>query len=197
MPRVHNKHEKFGAEPNPISRVPRLSGELHNNGIKPPNRQIKKDQGGVTEVTEQITNCALSRLIGKMSAANQVIPPSPLFYRHLQMDLTESLRVSDHNYDTTLTLSHENKEELTWWDTQRRKWNGQHILAKEPDLVIELDASTLGWGASCQNINTGGPWSAQEKTNHINCLELLAATLALKTFVKNQTGGVSLAQDRQ
>ena len=137
---------------------------------------------------EQITNRALSRLIGKMSAANQVIPPSPLFYRHLQMDLTESLRVSDQNYETTLTLSHESKEELTWWDTQMSKWNGRHILAKEPDLVIESDASTLGWGASCQNINTGGPWSAQEKTNHINCLELLAATLALKTFVKNQTG---------
>ena len=30
----------------------------------------------------------LSRLIGKMNAANQVIPPAPLFYRSLQVDLT-------------------------------------------------------------------------------------------------------------
>ena len=51
VPRVHNKHEKIGAGPNPISRVPRLSGQLLNNGVKPPNRQTKKDQGGVTEVT--------------------------------------------------------------------------------------------------------------------------------------------------
>ena len=106
----------------------------------------------------------------------------------------ESLRVSDRNYKTTLTLSHKSKEELTWWDTQMSKWNGWHILAKEPDLVIESDASTLGWGVSCQNINTGGPWSVQEKTNHINCLELLAATLALITFMKNQTRVTSLAQ---
>ena len=41
---------------------------------------------------------------------------------------------------------------------------------------------------ACQGIDTGGPWSVQEKTYHINCLELLAATLALKTFMKNKTG---------
>ena len=54
---------------------------------------------------EHITNRTLSRLIGKMSATNQVIPPAPLFYRHLQMYLSESLRVSDQNYETSLTLS--------------------------------------------------------------------------------------------
>ena len=36
--------------------------------------------------------------------------------------------------------------------------------------------------------STGGPWSPLEKEWHINCLELLAATLALKTFVKHKTG---------
>ena len=67
------------------------------------------------------------------------------------------------------------------------KWNGKTILAMDPNLIVELDASK-GWGASCQGISTGGPWSAQEKTWHINCLELLAAFVALKTFVKNRTG---------
>ena len=33
-----------------------------------------------------------------------------------------------------------------------------------------------------------GPWSLQEKIRHINCLELIAATLALKTFVKSKSG---------
>ena len=63
------------------------------------------------------------------------------------------------------------------------KWT---ILAREPRMVIESDASKLGWGASYQGISTRGPWSAQEKSQHINCLELLAATLALQTFVKNE-----------
>ena len=59
---------------------------------------------------------------------------------------------------------------------------------KDHDLIIESDASNLGWGASCQDVTTGGPWSTQERTRHINCLEMLAATLALKTFTKKKTG---------
>ena len=40
------------------------------------------------------------------------------------------------------------------------------------------------WG-DCQG---GGPWSAQEKTLHINSQELLVATLALLTFAKDRRG---------
>ena len=131
---------------------------------------------------EQVTGRTLSRLIGKMNAANQVIPPVPLFYRSLQMELSAALREADQDYETTILLSEDSKEELVWWDTEIVKWNGRTILAQEPQMVIESDASKLGWG---QVISTGGPWSAQKKSQHINCLELLAATLALQTFVKN------------
>ena len=187
VPRVHNKHEKIGAGPNPISRVPRLSGQLLNNGVKPPNRQTKKDQGGVTEVTRGGANYKPRPF--KTNRQNECCQSgdSPLS-SVLQTPTNGPDGVLESLGSKLRDYTHESKEELTWWDTQMSKWNGRHILAKEPDLVIESDASTLGWGASCQNINTGGPWSAQEKTNHINCLELLAATLALKTFVKNQTG---------
>ena len=136
----------------------------------------------------QVSARALSRLIGRMSAANQVIPPAPLFYRHLQMDLATALRAGGQNYETTLKLSQESREELTWWDTRMIKWNGKTVLSAEPDLTIESDASTQGWGACCQGSSTGGPWSPQEKAWHINCLELLAATLAVKTFMKNKKG---------
>ena len=131
---------------------------------------------------------ALSRLIGKLNAANQVIPPAPLFYRHLQMDLATALRAADQDYETSLTLSSDSREELMWWDSQMIKWNGKTVLSAEPDLTIESDASSQGWGASCQGTSTGGPWSIQEKSRYINCLELLAATLALKTFVKDKRG---------
>ena len=30
---------------------------------------------------------------------------------------------------------------------------------REPEMVIESDASTKGWGATCQGSDTGGPWS--------------------------------------
>ena len=59
-------------------------------------------------------------------------------------------------------------------------------MLRQLDFRIESDASLIGWGASCQGTQTGGPWSQQEKTLHINGLELLAATLAVKTFLKDQ-----------
>ena len=77
------------------------------------------------------------------------------------------------------------------------KWNGRTVLAMEPDLTIESDASSQGWGASCQGTSTGGPWSPLEKKWHINCLELLAATLALKTFCEEHEGTISIVEDRQ
>ena len=42
-------------------------------------------------------------------------------------------------------------------------------------------------GAVCKGICTGGPWGPQEWTMHINCLELLAAHLAVKCFAKDKT----------
>ena len=75
------------------------------------------------------------------------------------------------------------------------RWNGKTILKRDIDLVIDSDASLIGWGAACQDQRTGGPWSDQEKESHINCLELLAATLALKTFTKGAS--ISTPEDRQ
>uniref|UniRef100_A0A1X7SYM3 Reverse transcriptase domain-containing protein n=1 Tax=Amphimedon queenslandica TaxID=400682 RepID=A0A1X7SYM3_AMPQE len=94
----------------------------------------------------------------------------------------------DQNYETNLNLSPDSSEELIWWDTQMITWNGRAVVSTEPDLTIESDASMLGWGASYQGTSTGGLWSHQEKQWHINCVELLAATLAVKTFLKNKVG---------
>ena len=114
------------------------------------------------------------------------------------MDLTAVLRASGQDYESTTSLSPDSREELAWWDTQMANWNGKSVLSAEPDLIIESDASKLGWGAWCRDISTGGPWSPREASRHINCLELLAAMLAVKMFAKNETRLTILhAQDRQ
>ena len=122
-----------------------------------------------------------------MNATSQVIPPAPLFYHHLQMALSESLNAHSQCYKAQVPLTQECREELIWWDTHMINWNGKSLLKKEVDIVIDSDASLMGWGATSQNQRTGGPWSQAESNMHINCLELLAATLAMKTFLKNKT----------
>ena len=76
------------------------------------------------------------------------------------------------------------KEELQWWYQHLQEWNGKPIAMMDPDMVIETDASLLGWGARCTNIQTGGLWSDEEGMMHINCLELLAGAFAVKAFRK-------------
>ena len=83
---------------------------------------------------EQVSARALSRLIGKMNA---MIPPAPLFYRNLQMDLAAALRGADQDYETILELFPDSREELIWWDTQMIKWNGRMVISMEPNLTIE------------------------------------------------------------
>ena len=56
--------------------------------------------------------------------------------------------------------------------------------------MIESDASRTGWGAVCQGSRMGGPrpWSRAEQRWYINCLEALAAFLAVKCFVRDKRG---------
>ena len=77
-------------------------------------------------------------------------------------------------------------EEILWWKDHLHTWNGRALFQDPVDLVIETDASLKGWGAYCQGVRTGGPWSFEEKRLHINCLELLAGSLAVKTFTKSK-----------
>ena len=136
---------------------------------------------------DQVSGRALARLVGKMSATSPVIPPAPLFYRHLQMALSHTLNQHSQCYEAQVPLTQECREELVWWDAHMINWNGKSLLKKEVDMTIDSDASLVGWGATCQTQRTGGPWSQTESKMHINCLELLAAMLAVKTFLKNKT----------
>ena len=59
---------------------------------------------------------------------------------------------------------------------------------QQASMTIISDASLQGWGATCNGVWTRGPWSPQEQTLHINCPELLEATLAVQTFAKERSG---------
>ena len=112
-------------------------------------------------------------------------PPPPLFFRHLQSCLHAALQPMQ-DYTQPCPLTEEAREELSWWVTHPTCWNGKSILRGNPDLIIETDASQTGWGACCGNLQTGRPWFPKEAAMHINCLELLAATLAIQTFAKRK-----------
>ena len=69
---------------------------------------------------------------------------------------------------------------------QAKLWNGSSPKPSPYFLKIQTDALKLGFRAVCQRIQTGGPWTYKESQFHINYLELLAAFLAIQSFVKRE-----------
>ena len=51
------------------------------------------------------------------------------------------------------------------------------LRPRVPTMTIESDASNMGWGARQGELQTGGRWSQEETSHHINYLELLAAAV--------------------
>ena len=58
----------------------------------------------------------------------------------------------------------------------------------EPALTMATDASKTGWGCTIQNTPTGGHWTPEEASSHINHLEIKAVFLGLQSFEKVVVG---------
>ena len=127
----------------------------------------------------------LSKFLGLRSSSIQAVFPAPLHYQYLQQAKNSVLK-SHKSYEALVHLDSECLREVQWWKDNLIAWNGKALLQQTTDLVIETDASGKGWGAYCQGVATEGRWLPDETSYHINCLELLAGSLAIMSFTKNK-----------
>ena len=136
----------------------------------------------------------LARLLGTMVAAHPAILPAPLYYCQLERRKLQALK-KGLNYQSLVEVTTEMRTELQWWAEEACHHNGRPLKISQWNVCIESDASKMGWGAFSQGKSAGGPWTAEEKEHNINYLELLAAFLALKSFVKTKEVSVLLRLD--
>ena len=106
----------------------------------------------------------------------------PLYFRALERDKTKALKLNKGNFDSNMILSTNAKLDVDWWINNVSTCYGI-ITRTEPDCILTTDACTEGWGAVYENRSTRGLWTAEEKTHHINYLELLGVFLGMKTFL--------------
>jgi hypothetical protein len=132
---------------------------------------------------DRITVRELSKLIGTLNSTIAAILPAPLHYRQLQILRSQALRRTV-SYETTVTVTAACKTEARWWLANLEEMNGRQIRIPAPDVILETDASKTGWGATCRGQNIKGFWTAEERTEHINALELRAVLLAIKGLLK-------------
>ncbi|KAH9631118.1 hypothetical protein HF086_008620 [Spodoptera exigua] len=90
---------------------------------------------------------------------------------------------SDDNYDRYMNLPVILQPDLKWWYAALHKPFSK-IREDCYSLEIFSDASNTGWGAACGEDRASGLWSPQDRTQHINFLEIQAAFFGLKVFAK-------------
>ena len=74
-------------------------------------------------------------------------------------------------------------EKLEWWLNHLQQWKESEYSPTKHVNRIRCLPDRMG----CNNVQTGGPWSPEEQGWHINCLEIQAANLAVRTFAKDKS----------
>jgi hypothetical protein len=127
----------------------------------------------------------VSRVIGLFVSAFPAVIYGPLYYRYLEFNKTQALRLNKGNFDAHIKLSDKSLFEITWWSEHIHTAYAPIMYSNKPDIVLETDSSLKGWGCfnKTNKSTIGGEWGAEEKKHmHINALELKAALLSLQSF---------------
>ena len=127
-------------------------------------------------------------LLGHMSSLIHLIPGARRRMRGLQLHLSRSWNRQFHPDDFPVPWDSMLLEDLQWWLSEPGLRVGQSLQLASPDVCLYSDASTLGWGASVLHASVSGLWTPQERSLHINLLELRAIRLSLSHFTEEFRG---------
>jgi hypothetical protein len=121
----------------------------------------------------------LSSFVGKTMATTLAIFPARLMTRNLLALKNSALRRPGAQWTDTVLLTVEAEENLQWWITNLRQWNGHSWIQSPPQEDVYTDASDEGWGIVIGNQTWSGQWSQEESQRHINWKELQTVFLAV------------------
>ena len=110
-----------------------------------------------------------SDTLGKIAdVTNSVISLSSLLSRR---EIWELIPIKDH------LIPH-----LRWWLEDENLFRGVPLNETLPQITLTTDASMLGWGATCNLQTCQGCWNVEQKTLHINILEMEAVVQSVLHF---------------
>ena len=127
----------------------------------------------------------VSKLLGTLVASAPAVPYGMLYTRALAVEENRALTLSGRDYDGSMTISNDVKEDIYWW-IQTIKGSSQRVRHDSYDCTIFTDSSISGWGAEMDDNRIHGFWSVEERPWHINIKELQAIFIALQCFLDSQ-----------
>ncbi len=123
------------------------------------------------------------RLLGHMASAAAVTPLGLLHMRPLQHWLHSRVpRWAWRRGTLRVGISQQCRRSLSPWTDLAFLWAGVSLEQVSRHTVVTTDASSTGWGATCNGQAASGLWTGPRLLWHINCLELWAVHLALRQF---------------
>jgi len=153
-----------------------------------PDKKVVK----VTQLCRELLNKpfveieAAAKLIGHLVAASPAVSYSKLYTKQLEYEKAQHLANNGNNYKAFMSFSCEARRDIEWW-LKKLILPQNKIRRDHFDFTIETDASLSGWGARFGSARANGFWKEDQRSIHINILELLAAEIALQCFFKNSS----------
>mgnify|MGYP001794107950 FL=1 len=149
-----------------------------------PDDKVQKLRSMCSELLSAITITIerLSQVIGFIVSCLPAFPYGKLHYRSLEIVKIEGLRTG--NYFSLVSLTVSAKNDLSWW-LHNASSSGKPVRAPAIDIELYTDACLSGYGAVLGSQKISSPWTVDEKSTYghsINCLEMLAVYLAIKSF---------------
>ncbi|CAD6227235.1 GSCOCG00006046001-RA-CDS, partial [Cotesia congregata] len=129
----------------------------------------------------------IAHILGVLVAACPAVAYGPVYRKRLEREKFLALTINGNNYEANMLVKEELAEDITWW-IQNAQIGINPIRTQQFTLEIFSDSSLKGWGAHCEKKSVFGFWSHEERRHHINYLELLAASFALKCFASHLSG---------
>lgn len=123
----------------------------------------------------------VARVLGLIVSSFSAVDYARLHYREIEREKIFALKKSFGDFEGFMKITASMREELNWWCSNLNHQN-RVIRHELPKVTITTDASLLGWGAVLGERSIGGRWSAEERNNHINTLEMMAISLAIESF---------------
>ena len=120
--------------------------------------------------------------LGKLNAAADYVELGRLHLGPLQMSLLAQWRPHKLPLSHPIKISHNICHHLTWWNNPHIYNQGVPIRIPSHSHQLFTDASLSGWGAHLEpeGILFHGVWTQDQSQLHINLLEMMAISLALK-----------------
>ena len=159
--------------------------DLQKGLVFPTQERINKLKLAVQKILKgNITARDYMVLLGLIASCLEMIPNARLYMRPIQLHLLKHWNPTSLPMSFSIKVTPQLVHHLNWWSLDQNIAKGKSLSKTSYPMILTTDASaTWGWGGHLNNLNCQGQWSPQEKTLHINCLEMKAVFLCMKQFL--------------